>query len=37
MHEATGLLKQMTDECKQQDQKFTGLAEKAINPKSKAA
>lgn len=30
-------LKQMVDECKQQDERFTELAERAVNPQSKAA
>ena len=30
-------LKQMVDECKQHDERFTELAERAVNPQSKAA
>ncbi len=37
MSDAAGVLKGMADECKQQDQKFTELAERAVNPQSKAA
>lgn len=29
--------KRMTDECKQQDERFTELAERAVNPRSQAA
>ncbi len=37
MNDAAGVLKQITDECKQRDQKYTDLAEQVINPQSKAA
>ncbi len=37
MSDAAGMLKAMAEECKQQDQKFTDLAKRAVNPQSKAA
>ncbi len=37
MSGAAGMLKSMAEECKQQDQKSTVSAERAVNPQSKAA
>lgn len=37
MSDAAAVLKGMADECKQQDERFTELAERAVNPQSKAA
>ncbi len=37
MSDAAGVLKGMVEECKQQDQKLTELAERAVNPQAKAA
>ena len=37
MTDAAGVPKGMAEQCKQQDQKFTDLAERAVNPQSKAA
>jgi len=37
MSDAAAVLKEMADKCKQQDQKFTEPAERAVNPQSKAA